>query len=215
MIDLCFLHAEIGNRAYRSLAERFVASALQVGGLRPVQFADLASVAIVGSERVIRTPITSRNLMLARTQMFKEYLPRANNNVICCDCDIVWHNSPTPLFSDDFDLGVLHRANHPSTPYGGGFILARHSSEVAVDFLTEWWSSVLAMPTHLRGWHGDEMALAKLLGRREPDSTCNVIGCRVKVFDYSRILFDVRRNDQIPPRDTYASHCRRARRGPR
>ena len=191
MIDLCFMLAETGFPQYRPLAQQMLESAQKCMRGRGIQFADEHSEPLPGIAALLRSDVTRENMMLKRVEMLRKYARTADHNMVLTDVDVVWQNDPSPLFDGSFDIGVVWRAGHPAMPYCGGFVMVRHGSEAAIDFITEWWFACTSMPKVLQKWWGDQLALAFLIGRQRPNTLVNVAGCRVKIFDAGDVLFQV------------------------
>lgn len=207
VIDLCFMLVDLGSGQYRKLASEMVDSAWRAGlEFRSVQFSDEATEAGTGGGVRRLSDVHEGNLMLKRAEMLKDYARIASGHTIMCDCDVVWQRDPTPLFDGSFDIGLCWRTGQPSMPYMGGMVLVRHGSEAAIEFLNEWWFTIVTMPKTLHRWWGDQLALASMLGRQAPGSVVSVNGCRVKIFDSGDLMFQVADADQKAPQSAYARH---------
>lgn len=206
-LHLCFLHVELGDQSYRPLAEGMAWSFNLVSEHRHrVTMLTDAETQPFGPEVRRGSDVTRETLMLSRVAMLKDLLPEANGNVICCDTDVRWVKDPAPLFEDDFDVGLMWRRGHPAMPYCGAMTLFRHGSEAAHDFAIEWWFTMATMPKGLHRWWGDQLALASMLGRQQPNTIANFNGCRVKIFDSGYVLHHAHSKEQAIPDRAYAVH---------
>lgn len=208
------MHAEIGTPEYRPFTQKMIASFKTVAkpGDRLIQFADLESPALEGVDDVVRAgPIGLNNIMLARIGMLREFFRNATGHIVLSDADMLWHKNPGELFDEDFDIGVTWRVGSPAMPYLGGMIFARQGSEAALHFIMCWYGLASTLPKVIKGWWGDQITLAFMLGEGKPHRTMDWHGVRVKMFDSGRIIHNVRWPDQPAPEGTYATHYKGAK----
>lgn len=211
MLDLVFMHADIGFPAYRPLAETMIESAKAIFECRPIQIADLNSEPIRGTERLIRSDINAQNMMIKRPEILAATVhSKAQSNVIACDADIVWLRDPHELFNGTFDLGLIWRAQAPAMPYLGCLLLIRQQSEAAVQFLSDWVWTISGMPAELKSWWGDQLALASMLGRQDPNTTIVSRGCRIKLFDAGDIVGTMHTKEHTVANRVYCKHYKGA-----
>ena len=209
MIELCFTHADLGQDAlYRPLATKCLETWEAVTGAPSAQFRDMTSPHVGAGRKVIRKDFTRNQFSLKRTECLKDYARHARGNLVATDCDMEWRASPAPLFDEDFDIGLCWRTGNPGMPYYAGFVMVRHGSEAAIQFLTEWWFTIANLPAEAQTWWGDQWALAAMLGRGEPNTTKNFMGAKVRLFDAGRVFFNMQAKDQTPPDGIYATHVK-------
>lgn len=215
MIDLCFLHAEIGRPEYRPMTGKMVRSFREIAtdGDRIVQFADATSEQIEGVDVLTRAEgLCKENLMLGRIGFLQEHFRLAAGHIVLSDADMIWHRNPNDIFDEDFDIGLLWRVGVPSMPYLGGLVFARQGSEAALHFITNWHGLARTLPREMHGWWGDQLALAIMLGSQgKPNRTTDWQGARVKIFDAGKILHSVRWPGQPAAPGTYATHYKGAK----
>lgn len=214
-VDLCFMHAEVGHpyipgseKAYRPLAERMVESFNNCTdddeGI--IQFADMESEPIQGAHSIIRSKVTRENLMVKRAESLRDYARKASHNMVMADVDMVWKQNPAPIFKEDFDVGLCWRAADPAMPYIGCLMFIRHGSEAALNFLIERCYVASAMPAEMRVWWGDQLSLTCMLGPGKPNTLVNYNGCKIRIFDAGRIMFNIDGPGQKPPEGVFVTH---------
>ncbi len=209
MTELVFTHAELGGLKYRAMAERCAATFTG----EVAQLADMKSEPIRGATAILRLDFTTNNFALKRIEALKDYLKAARGDVIAADCDMVWKRETSPLFDADFDIGVCWRTGSPSMPYYAGFVMIRHGSEAARQFITDWWFTIACQPKDLQPWWGDQIALAAMLGQQRPNTTVDINGCMVRIFDAGRVFFNMQSEGQKHPDGVYAIHFKGDKKG--
>jgi hypothetical protein len=181
------------------LALSFESAAIRAPRARRVLLTDDATVIPAGLkvDEVMRFPMDHDRLMYERMRVQASYLGNraAGRHSVLIDSDVVVNRDPAPIFAEAFDVGLTWRAGLPNAPFNGGAIFVA-SGEAAAGFFTRARScydafadtpSVAApYPRGLRGWWGDQFALALMVGyqafaERKAD-VMRVDGVRVRFF---------------------------------
>lgn len=158
----------------------FAAAALRAPLARRIVLTD-ETTAIpeeTGAHEIRRFALDPGALMYERMRLQQLYLrsrPSERASVFM-DTDVVMNRDPAEVFQQQFDIGLTWRTGFPDAPFNGGLIFAGPGDK-ALGFLTDaraCYDSMVGSPAvgalfsrSIKGWWGDQFALAALVGYRE------------------------------------------------
>jgi hypothetical protein len=164
-------------------------------------------------DEVIRHPIDLDKLMYERMRVQALYLAHrpASRVSVLMDSDVVVNREPSPVFAQDFDIGLTWRPEFADSPFNGGMIFVGvggkgleffERARACYDALAADPVVTAAFPRELRGWWGDQFALAATVGyqdyaRRQGDGL-DVAGIRTRFFPCSEYNFTIEPNVPYP-----------------
>jgi hypothetical protein len=141
----------------------------------------------IGADEIRRFAIDSAAIMYERTRSQVAYLDdlEGDRSCVLMDSDIVVNRDPVEAFQLDFDVGLTWRTGFPDAPFNGGLILiadARKGRSFMARVL-ECYERLAVDPRltglfdrSLKGWWGDQYALAIMVGYRAfGERTCNAM----------------------------------------
>lgn len=182
------------------LAQSFESARLRAPGARTLLLTDEATKVpqSVGVDEVVREPLDRDRLMYERMRMQSRFLQRRDPGraTVFTDSDVVVNLDPVAVFAEDFDVGLTWRPGFPDAPFNGGMIFvapgeagARFFAEAlrCYDALADGAARKGLFPRDLRGWWGDQFALAAMVGYRDfaerlAEGGIAVNGVRVRFF---------------------------------
>ena len=180
-LDLVFalIDCDTPNRDwYRAAASMMIASArraYRAHDTRVVQIADEASeiAADVDVRYTAASKVERDELMQYRGHCLAEWALQTDRPLVFCDVDLLWNTDGitgclyTPNSPIQSPPGiVLTQRKNLLQPYNGGLILSQPGQK-------RWWETYRAMmssdtmPVDIRGWWGDQIALAVMMGAPE------------------------------------------------
>jgi hypothetical protein len=181
------------------LAQSFESARLRAPAARRVLLTDEATAVpdLGPGVEVLRYRLDRSRLMFERMRIQAEYLRDrpAIRATVLMDSDVVVNAEPSPIFSEDFDVGLTHRSGLPEAPLNGGMIFVA-PGQAGARFLAkalDCYESLASRPSiaslypaDLRAWWGDQFALAALVGWRalgqRTGEAVGVDGIRVRIF---------------------------------
>ena len=189
-----------------ALALAFESAQLRAPRARRILLTDETTAVPPGMkvDEVMRFPMDRNRLMYERMRVQAAYLERrpASRHSVLVDSDIVVNRDPTPIFAEDFDVGLTWRGGFPDAPFNGGIIFVSSGeagleffrrSRACYDAIAENRAIARAIPQDLRAWWGDQYAIAHVVGYRafaERKTDCLAVeGIRVRFFPCSDYNF--------------------------
>jgi hypothetical protein len=129
-------------------------------------------------DEVKRYPLDLTKLMYERMRVQELYLEQRSPDVytVFMDSDVVVNRDPAPIFGANFDVGLTWRPEFIDAPFNGGMIFVNagegglaffRQARACYDALAD---SPAVAPLYgkpLRGWWGDQFALALVAGYKE------------------------------------------------
>jgi hypothetical protein len=189
MIDLVAFHVDLPRAPsgihkpidyMKVLQLAFQAAAIKAPSARRIILTDEATVipADAGAQEIRRFPLDPGSLMYERMRLQRLYLqgrPVGRASVFM-DTDVVVNRDPAEVFQRQFDVALTWRTGFPDAPFNGGLIFAG-PGEGAYGFISDalaCYDQIAASPAlaglfsrSLKGWWGDQFALAALVGYRQ------------------------------------------------
>lgn len=180
-VDLPFapsgIHGQINYKDVLRLA--FQAAQLRAPRSKRVILTDEATIFPddIGADEIRRFPIDSAAIMYERARAQVAYLESLADDRACVlmDSDIVVNRDPVEAFQLDFDVGLTWRSGFPDAPFNGGLILIADVRKGRA-FMTRALDCYARLAVDrrlsglfdrsLKGWWGDQYALAILVGYR-------------------------------------------------
>lgn len=186
---------------YRTAAKLMIASArraYRAHDMRVVQITDEASAAVddIDLRFNVAAKVEREELMQYRGHCLAEWALETDRPVIFCDVDLLWntdalmgclqpqHFVPQFVFDGQRLPGgedtletrappgiVLTQRPNLLQPYNGGLILTQPGQK---RFWETYRGMMKSLPEDLRGWWGDQLALAVMLGAPENGKTAQV-----------------------------------------
>lgn len=185
----------------------------------------------LGDARVLRMPMDARYPMFERMRLQERFLAErpAGRATVFMDSDVMTLAEPSPVFAEDFDVGLTWREGAaPEAPFNGGMIFANRG-EAARRFLARALDGYEALaasprvaplyPGDLRAWWGDQFALAAHVGYRafagRRGEAIEVDGARVRFFpcDTHNLTIGARPPPREQLRGTWFAHFKGQRKG--
>ncbi|TAM46400.1 MAG: hypothetical protein EPN55_05440 [Gammaproteobacteria bacterium] len=160
MLTVGFLH--VGRISKE--AQIMVASVKAVmPGARIVQMTDTDTKPVTGVNDVIRKRYDGRFLMPYRLLHLKDFPP---TDVVFLDTDIIVQKDLSPVFSEDFDIGLTRRYKPvrdlngydlaAEMPYNTGVMFSRASG---IPFWNKAYEHCLTLPKQDQEWWGDQVSI--------------------------------------------------------
>lgn len=186
--DLVFCLVDIADNPnaswYRIAAKMMIASArraYRVHDMRVVQITDEASAAAddIDLRFNVAAKVERDELMQYRGHCLAEWALETDRPVIFCDVDLLWNTDAltgclqhaSALDSLRIPNIVLTQRPNMLQPYNGGLILTQPGQK---RFWGIYRGMMKSLPEDLRGWWGDQLALAVMLGAPEDGKTARV-----------------------------------------
>lgn len=121
-------------------------------------------------------------LMADRCLAHIRWAAGTNRRTIFCDCDL--EILKPPQFDGSFDVGLLWRGrDRPDMPICASMILMEPN---IMGFTQLWAEVVVNLPTPIKQWWCDQIALSLMTGvTHKKGDTLNIEGARVKLLDYA------------------------------
>lgn len=151
----------------------------------------------IGVDQVLRFPMNREQIMFERMRVQALYLRdrESARASVLMDSDVIVNVDPAGVFAEDFDVGLTWWPEFPDAPFNGGMIFVAPGA-AGLEFFEKARRCYEALaadpavaapfPRDLRGWWGDQFALAALVGYREfAERSTNAIavdGIRVRFF---------------------------------
>lgn len=179
--DLVFALVDIADNPnmlwYRTAAKMMIASARRAyrgHDMRIVQITDEASDAVddIDMRFNAAAEVTRDELMQYRGHCLAEWALETDRPLIFCDVDLLWNTDALTgcLQQPGPDIVLTQRPNMLQ-PYNGGLILTQPGQK---RFWETYRGMMKSLPEDLRGWWGDQLALAVMLGAPEDGKTARV-----------------------------------------
>ncbi len=160
MLTVGFLH--VGRIS--KVAQIMVASVKSaMPGVRIIQMTDTNTKPVTGVDDVIRKRYDDKYLMPYRLLHLKDFPP---GDVIFLDTDIVVQKDLSPIFEEDFDIGLTKRFKPvrdlngydlaAEMPYNTGVMFSRASG---TSFWQKSYEHCLTLPKHDQEWWGDQLSI--------------------------------------------------------
>jgi hypothetical protein len=182
----------------RMVGQLFESARLRAPASRQVLLTDVDAVfpALGPRVKVVRAKVDRSRLMYERMRLQHEHLVdrRAGVATVFLDSDVAVNAEPSPIFSEDFDVGLTYRPL-VEAPFNGGVIFVGPgeagekffaSALACYEALARSPAIAALYPEDLRAWWGDQFALAALVGWRAlaecRGNTLRVEGARVRIF---------------------------------
>lgn len=162
------------------LRSAFAAAAIKAPAARRIVLTDENTdiAPDIGAHQVIRHSLDTSALMYERMRLQIAYLedrPEGRASVLM-DTDVVINRDPAEVFRLAFDVGLTWRTGFPDAPFNGGLIFVGpgHKGRGFLADARACYDNLVAapelnrvFPLGLRGWWGDQFALAALTGYRD------------------------------------------------
>jgi hypothetical protein len=164
-------------------------------------------------DEVLRFPVDLAKLMYERMRVQALYLGRrpASRASVLMDSDVVVNREPSPVFAQDFDIGLTWRPEFADSPFNGGMIFVGvggkgleffDRARACYDGLVADPAVTAPFPRDLRAWWGDQFALAATVGYRDfagrRGDGLEVAGIRTRFFPCSEYNFTIEPNVPYP-----------------
>lgn len=200
---------------YRAAATMMVMSAREAfksHDLRIIQMTDEASQAIDGVDlRFAPTAKVERDeLMQYRGQCISGWMLQTDRPTILCDVDLLWNTDGILECFTGPDI-VLSTRRDPFQPFNGGLIVSKPGQ---IGFWAKYREMMKVLPLDIRGWWGDQIALAVICGAPEADKTGGIhFGSRV-AYAPQQLLAPALKQQPDKLIETPAVHFKGAKRKP-
>lgn len=131
----------------------------------------------IGAHEILRFPIDPRFIMFERTRLQVAYLQGLADERACVlmDSDVVVNRDPVEALQAGFDVGLTWRTGFPDAPFNGGLIMIADARRGRA-FMNRVLECYARLSTDvqlsrffgqdLKGWWGDQFALAIVIGYR-------------------------------------------------
>lgn len=131
----------------------------------------------IGVHEVRRFPLNMHQLMYERMRVQLLYLEQraAEKFSLLIDSDVLINKDPCAIFAQQFDIGLTWRREVTHAPFNGGAIFVSDGTNGTAFFkyALDCYQKIAAAPditmlypNDLRGWWGDQFALAATVGHR-------------------------------------------------
>ena len=110
--------------------------------------------------------VDCHSLMLNRIREYKAFVDRTSSDgyVVFCDTDMLFVRRFDKLFKDDFDIALTLRKDW-NAPINGAFYAVNMTRKDLVSiFFKDFIKAIENLPENQHYWHGDQTALARMLG---------------------------------------------------
>jgi len=211
MIEVAFLFCDLGDAGpYAAMTKLAADSARKVmPDARLVQLTDRDTPVYPEMDASLRANIKAERATFAAFKglTMAERGKTTDLPTALCDVDLIFNRSIEPVFDADFDVAVLWRP-WKAQPYNGGMVYTK-PTEGARRFWADYAQAVQEMPDEVKGWWGDQLALAVMIGQATPGDTVSVCGAKVLVLDMNEHAYAPEGPDDRT--DAYTTHYK----GPR